>query len=127
MAYTPTTAELRDAFRRGRLWWLGWTFQGAERALCGAGAGQPGARRAGAHRAGTGKAVACAAGAFREDSMSRHYLPLADLRLAARWIAEQASPGRIAVAVPDRQPKRRRHGRIVLLDPIPKLFPQVSP
>ncbi len=30
MAYTPTTAELRDAFRRGRLWWLGWTFQKAQ-------------------------------------------------------------------------------------------------
>lgn len=29
MPYTPTTAELRDAFRRGRLWWLGWTFQKA--------------------------------------------------------------------------------------------------
>lgn len=26
MPYTPTTAELRDAFRRGRLRWLGWTF-----------------------------------------------------------------------------------------------------
>lgn len=29
MPYTPTTAELRDAFRRGRLRWLGWTFQKA--------------------------------------------------------------------------------------------------
>lgn len=29
MPYAPTTAELRDAFRRGRLWWLGWTFQKA--------------------------------------------------------------------------------------------------
>jgi hypothetical protein len=26
MPYQPTTAELRDAFRRGRLWGLGWTF-----------------------------------------------------------------------------------------------------
>lgn len=24
--YAPTEAELRDAFRRGRLWGLGWTF-----------------------------------------------------------------------------------------------------
>jgi hypothetical protein len=30
MPYQPTTAELRDAFRRGRLWWLGWTFQKAQ-------------------------------------------------------------------------------------------------
>lgn len=29
MPYTPTTAELRDAFRRGRLWVLGWTFSKA--------------------------------------------------------------------------------------------------
>jgi len=29
MPYTPTDAELRDAFRRGRLWWLGWTYQKA--------------------------------------------------------------------------------------------------
>lgn len=29
MPYTPTEPELRDAFRRGRLWWLGWTFQKA--------------------------------------------------------------------------------------------------
>lgn len=29
MPYTPTTAELRDAFRRGRLWGLGWTFERA--------------------------------------------------------------------------------------------------
>lgn len=29
MPYQPTTSELRDAFRRGRLWWLGWTFQKA--------------------------------------------------------------------------------------------------
>lgn len=29
MPYVPTTAELRDAFRRGRLWPLGWTFQKA--------------------------------------------------------------------------------------------------
>lgn len=29
MPYTPTEAELRDAFRRGRLRWLGWTFQKA--------------------------------------------------------------------------------------------------
>jgi hypothetical protein len=30
MPYVPTTAELRDAFRRGRLWWLGWTFEKAQ-------------------------------------------------------------------------------------------------
>ena len=30
MSYQPTTEELRDAFRRGRLWWLGWTFEKAE-------------------------------------------------------------------------------------------------
>lgn len=47
----------------------------------------------------------------------RHYLPAADLRLAVRWTAEQASPGKIAVAVPETQPKKRRNGRIVLLDP----------
>lgn len=29
MPYTPTETELRDAFRRGRLRWLGWTFQKA--------------------------------------------------------------------------------------------------
>lgn len=29
MAYQPTEAELRDVFRRGRLRWLGWTFQKA--------------------------------------------------------------------------------------------------
>lgn len=29
MPYVPTDAELRDAFRRGRLWWLGWTYQKA--------------------------------------------------------------------------------------------------
>lgn len=29
MPYVPTTAELRDAFRRGRLWPLGWTFERA--------------------------------------------------------------------------------------------------
>ena len=29
MPYVPTEAELRDAFRRGRLRWLGWTFQKA--------------------------------------------------------------------------------------------------
>ena len=29
MPYQPTTSELRDAFRRGRLWGLGWTFQKA--------------------------------------------------------------------------------------------------
>lgn len=29
MPYQPTTNELRDAFRRGRLWGLGWTFQKA--------------------------------------------------------------------------------------------------
>ena len=29
MPYQPTTADLRDAFRRGRLWWLGWTFEKA--------------------------------------------------------------------------------------------------
>lgn len=29
MPYVPTTADLRDAFRRGRLWGLGWTFQKA--------------------------------------------------------------------------------------------------
>jgi len=29
MPYQPTDAELRDAFRRGRLWWLGWTYQKA--------------------------------------------------------------------------------------------------
>ncbi len=49
--------------------------------------------------------------------MKRHYLPTADLRLAIRWTAEQASPGKIAVAVPERQAKRRRNGRIVLLAP----------
>lgn len=29
MPYQPTTAELRDAFRHGRLWWLGWSFEKA--------------------------------------------------------------------------------------------------
>lgn len=29
MPYTPTTAELRAAFRRGRLWWLGWSYEKA--------------------------------------------------------------------------------------------------
>lgn len=29
MSYQPTTEELRDAFRRGRLWPLGWTFERA--------------------------------------------------------------------------------------------------
>ena len=29
MPYVPTEADLRDAFRRGRLWGLGWTFQKA--------------------------------------------------------------------------------------------------
>lgn len=29
MPYQPTTAELRAAFRRGRLWWLGWSFEKA--------------------------------------------------------------------------------------------------
>ena len=29
MPYVPTEAELRDAFQRGRLWVLGWTFQKA--------------------------------------------------------------------------------------------------
>lgn len=62
--------------------------------------------------------------------MKKHYLPLADLRLAVRWIAEQASPGKIAVAVPERQPKRRSNGRIVLLDPTDRtrnLLLEVSP
>lgn len=26
MPYQPTSAELRDAFRRARLCWLGWSF-----------------------------------------------------------------------------------------------------
>ena len=29
MPYVPTEPELRGAFRRGRLRWLGWTFQKA--------------------------------------------------------------------------------------------------
>jgi len=29
MPYTPTEHELRDAFLRGPLWGLGWTFQKA--------------------------------------------------------------------------------------------------
>lgn len=48
--------------------------------------------------------------------MKKHYLPLADLRLA--------------VAVPEQQPKRRSHGRIVLLDPTDRtrnLLLEVSP
>ena len=49
--------------------------------------------------------------------MKKHYLPPADLRFALRWIAEAASPGKIAVAVADQQPSKRRNGRIVLLDP----------
>ena len=31
MPYQPTTDELRDAFRRERLWWLGWSFEKAMR------------------------------------------------------------------------------------------------
>jgi len=49
--------------------------------------------------------------------MTPHYLPLPDMRLVLRWIAEEATPGRIAVAVSEPQPIRRRNGRIVLLDP----------
>lgn len=62
--------------------------------------------------------------------MNPHYLPLADLRLAVRWIAEQATPGRIAVAVSEWQPMRRTNGRIVLLDPTDhsrNLLMEVSP
>lgn len=49
--------------------------------------------------------------------MMPQFLPLSDLRLALRWIAEAATPGRIAVAVSEIAASRRRHGRIVLLDP----------
>ncbi len=34
MPYAPTEPELRDAFRRGRLWRLGWTFAKAMSVPC---------------------------------------------------------------------------------------------
>lgn len=49
--------------------------------------------------------------------MKPAYLKLPDLRLALRWAAEAASPGKIAVAVSDQDSRSRKHGRIVLLDP----------
>jgi hypothetical protein len=49
--------------------------------------------------------------------MMPQFLPLPDLRLALRWIAEAATPGKIAVAVSEIAVARRKHGRIILLDP----------
>lgn len=49
--------------------------------------------------------------------MMPQFLPLPDLRLAVRWTAEAATPGKIAVAVSEIAVVRRKHGRIVLLDP----------
>ena len=49
--------------------------------------------------------------------MKPHFLKIADLRLALRWIVEAATPGKIAVAVAEADRRARRHGRIVLLDP----------
>lgn len=54
--------------------------------------------------------------------MKPHHLNPHDLRLCARWTAEAATPGRIAVAVAEDLAitgnRPRRHGRIVLLDPV---------
>lgn len=45
------------------------------------------------------------------------YLAIADLRFALRWIAEAASPGKLAVALAQARPVRRKHAAIFLVDP----------
>lgn len=58
------------------------------------------------------------------------YIAAADLRFALRWVAEAASPGKVAVAMAQARPVRRKHAAIFLVDPTDRtrnLLLEVSP